>query len=96
MTGFAIFDDALDAVMNWIETNTAQPTRLEDLVQKCPDGRPRGTRPASTLYQEARASARAGQDEDAMNWLLIAEHHDAGAQNVLRGRRAEVLQRLKS
>jgi hypothetical protein len=96
MLAFIMTDNHLDLVMGWIETNTGPPTNLADMIKICPDHKPRGTRPPCVLFQEAKASAKASHDDDAMEWLLIAESHDEGAKGVLRNNRTEVLRRLRS
>lgn len=80
----------------WCQAHTEMPSNTLAMAALDPDGHPRGTRSAAVLFAEARNAAKAGQDDRSMQWLMLCQWHNAGAQNDMRADRAAILQYLKS
>lgn len=86
-----------DAVGNvrWCESNTASPASVLAMAAIAPDGKPRGTRSAAVLIGEARAAARRGDCNKAIEWALLCQWHNEGPQNEIRNDRESVCNYLK-
>jgi hypothetical protein len=81
--------------VKWCEGQTNAPTRTPDMLRIAPDGRPRGTRSAGVLIIEARNAARAGRDDEAIEWAVLCQSHNESAANSIRAERTAVLAYLR-
>jgi len=83
------------ANVQWCEQDTHLPARGAAWSQRTPDGGIRGPRSAAQLIGHAREAARAGRDNEAIEWALVCQYHNAGAADQIRADREAVLRYLR-
>jgi hypothetical protein len=72
-------DARMNAIMTFCQTDTAIPSQTLGWLDQAPDGNIRGPRPAAVLYGEAKKAQAAGDNLNAVRWILLCEAHDAGS-----------------
>ena len=72
-------DARMNAIMSFCQTDTAIPAQTGHWLDPAPDGKIRGPRNAATLYGEAKKAQHAGDNLNAVRWILLCLAHDSGS-----------------
>jgi hypothetical protein len=89
-------DARMNAIMTFCQTDTAIPAQTVGWLDPAPDGNIRGPRPAAVLYGEAKKAQAAGDNLNAVRWILLCEAHDPGSYQHIANNNGMVIQYLAS